>query len=302
MHPTNVNLPDLPQDILYDLLPYLPLQSLIAARGVCRTWHHAAELADIHPIRRELLNIYLDLIDRPWFLDSRKWPLENLRDFDRQAYLDTLLAQYNWLPEDFSMWILEWPARATFGWVWPGLPSDDFSGETTFHRLSGVNTLGIIPPEVGAVFLVYPRDEEEMPDGNPKERPDDFVAPALLVWEDPDDHQVWLMLGDSAYRGKVAYSHDFGVMSLPLGLDFSLEGTQVEMNWLEWMRALSRRLSRSMPASCHALVPMIATPRQRPPFIPWVAPNRSLYFGTSLKVYSLLFQVTNQLLVTGVSS
>ncbi|KAL0954137.1 hypothetical protein HGRIS_005277 [Hohenbuehelia grisea] len=280
MHPTNVNLPDLPQDILYDLLPYLPLQSLIAARGVCRTWHHAAELADIHPIRRELLNIYLDLIDRPWFLDSRKWPLENLRDFDRQAYLDTLLAQYNWLPEDFSMWILEWPARATFGWIWPGLPCDDFTGESTFHRLSGINTLGIIPPVVGQVFLVYPRDEEEMPNGNPKERPDDFVAPALLVWEDPDDYQVWLMLGeDSALRGKVACSHDFGVMSLPLELDFSLEGTRAEANWLKWIQKLIRQLS--LRAYCGTPLPLVAPPRWRPRFVAWAAPDISFGSGIS---------------------
>ncbi|KAL0954131.1 hypothetical protein HGRIS_005272 [Hohenbuehelia grisea] len=276
MNPANIKLPDLPQDILYDLLPYLPLQSLIATRGVCRAWRHAAELADIHPIRRELLNIYLDLIDRPWFLDSLKWPLENLRDFDRQAYLDTLLAQYNWLPEDFSMWILEWPARATFGWVWPGLPSDDFSGETTFHRSSGINTLGIMPPEVGAVLFVYPRDEEEMPDGNIKKRPDDFVAPALLVWEDPADHQVWLILGeDSAYRGKVAFSTDFDVLSLPLGL----QGTKAAMNWLQWMRGEIRWLS--LPAFCGDPLSLVPTPRSRLPFVSWLAPDRSLLFGVS---------------------
>ncbi|PPQ91965.1 hypothetical protein CVT25_004439 [Psilocybe cyanescens] len=51
------------------------------------------------------------MINTPQFLNSHTWILDNLRLFDRQAYIDALLVQYPTIPEEFRIWTLEWPAR-----------------------------------------------------------------------------------------------------------------------------------------------------------------------------------------------
>lgn len=107
----------LANELLLHFISYLPLKSLVAFRGVNRQWQQLVMVAEIPSARRELLQLYLAIVHSPYFLQTRPWVLENLRPFDRVAYVDALLAQYPRLPEDFRIWILEWPARAVVGGV-----------------------------------------------------------------------------------------------------------------------------------------------------------------------------------------
>lgn len=113
---------DLPPEIFLQLLKELALSSLIAARGVCRGWRDIVHSScrDIPPIRRRLLHLYLRLVQSHSFVDSRSCISPSLRSFDRKAFIVALPEN---TPEEFQTWILEWPARAVFDWIWPGLPA-----------------------------------------------------------------------------------------------------------------------------------------------------------------------------------
>ncbi|KAF8816401.1 hypothetical protein BYT27DRAFT_7025857, partial [Phlegmacium glaucopus] len=91
-------------------------QSLIASRGVCKEWRRLVPLADLNPHRRRLLDLFDTIINSSFFLQTRPWTVtgNNLQNFDRQ--------QHNKIPEEFRLWILEWPARVAVRCQWPGLP------------------------------------------------------------------------------------------------------------------------------------------------------------------------------------
>ncbi|KAJ7865677.1 hypothetical protein B0H13DRAFT_2561845 [Mycena leptocephala] len=148
------NFNDLPPEITLEIFPNMLLKGLISAEGVCRRWKELISQAAIHPVRLALLKLYQKTVSDPLFLPTRPWLLANLRPFDRQAYVDALLAQHNYLPEDFRLWILEWPARATIACAWPGLP-DVYSSEGAddVERIVGYNFLGSIPPLVHRITL-----------------------------------------------------------------------------------------------------------------------------------------------------
>ncbi|KAJ7100027.1 hypothetical protein B0H15DRAFT_818411 [Mycena belliarum] len=185
---------DFSNEILLQIFPKLPLKSLIAAHGVNKLWRHLASIADISPARRGLLDLYFKIIESPIFEQTRSWLLDNLTPFDREAYIDALLAQHDYLPDDFRIWILEWPAKAVIGCHWPGLPAKYFSN----HRIAGLeafegcNFLGCIPPVVHTVvFEQIGRSEEVVA----------VKVPALLAWEDGQG-KTWIVL-----RGKPVCSH-----------------------------------------------------------------------------------------------
>ncbi|KAJ7074978.1 hypothetical protein B0H15DRAFT_1027342 [Mycena belliarum] len=145
---------DLSPEVSLQVFPHLHLKGLIAAEGVCRQWKHFISVADINPTRRALLALYRKIVHDPLFLPTRPWPLANLRPFDRQAYIDALLAQHDHVPEDFRLWILEWPERAVIACSWPGLP-DVFcrEGADDVERMEGFNFLGRIPPLLHKITL-----------------------------------------------------------------------------------------------------------------------------------------------------
>ncbi|KAJ7137638.1 hypothetical protein C8R46DRAFT_611477 [Mycena filopes] len=124
---------DFPPEISLQIFPHIHLKDLISVRGVCKRWMELVSLADIHPTRLALLKLYQKTVHDPLFLSTSKWTLENLRPFDREAYIDALLAQHNYIPDDFQFWILEWPARAAIACAWPGLP-----GEYVHHGTDGI--------------------------------------------------------------------------------------------------------------------------------------------------------------------
>ncbi|KAJ6600024.1 hypothetical protein DFH09DRAFT_1021400 [Mycena vulgaris] len=149
---------DLPPEISLQIFPHLHLKALVAAEGVCRLWKHQISVADINPTRRALLNLYRKTINDPLFLPTRPWLLANLPrnaadKFDRQAYIDTLLTQHNYIPEDFRLWILEWPERAVIACAWPDLPGDYSQRGDDVERIVGCNFLARIPPVVHKISL-----------------------------------------------------------------------------------------------------------------------------------------------------
>ncbi|TCD69467.1 hypothetical protein EIP91_007593 [Steccherinum ochraceum] len=109
---------DLPNEILLQIYPYMPLQGLIAARGVDRRWRSLVSQAYIYPIRQRLLELYLYCLEKPAFLDSRPDVIPHIIPYDRDDYLKFLP---DVIPEEFELWIREWPAYGVIGWIWPGL-------------------------------------------------------------------------------------------------------------------------------------------------------------------------------------
>ncbi|RYE11997.1 MAG: F-box protein [Rickettsiales bacterium] len=146
----------LSHDILsHHIFPYLDLTSLIKARTVCKEWRNV-DLANINSIRKLLLDLYLSIIDKKWFIKTRQDTYTKLISFDREKHLSTLknldkLRKYNekdmWfqlrqknfanllvtVPLDYEMWVMEWPEKAVYGLLWPGL-NPCFYRETDFSK------------------------------------------------------------------------------------------------------------------------------------------------------------------------
>lgn len=146
---------DIPNELLLLFFSYLPLKALISARGVSQHWRVLISHADILPARRALLRLYLRILASPLFIPTRPWVLSRLRPFDRKAYLDTLLKEHQYLPDDFCLWVLEWPARAAIRGSWPGLPvcGPPRSIADDVENIGGYNWLGSSPPRISAMMF-----------------------------------------------------------------------------------------------------------------------------------------------------
>ncbi|KAJ7619612.1 hypothetical protein FB45DRAFT_931205 [Roridomyces roridus] len=145
-----------PPELAAEIFTHLPLKALVAAEGVCRQWKEFVAVADIYPSRRALFRLYQKIVHDPLFhdVDSRPWLWENLRPFDRQAYLDHILAQHNYIPEDFRLWILEWPNKAVIACAWPGLSAVYCAEEAdNVERFLGYNHLGCLEPQLSKIDL-----------------------------------------------------------------------------------------------------------------------------------------------------
>lgn len=118
-----MNISVFPNEIILHIITFLPLCSLIRARGINHAWHDLVDTAHIHPSRRKLVNLYLEAIALPSFRQSRPRYTSYLSPFSRTHIVERLEARYHYLPDDFRIWLLEWPERAVSIWIWPGLPS-----------------------------------------------------------------------------------------------------------------------------------------------------------------------------------
>ncbi|THH27794.1 hypothetical protein EUX98_g6391 [Antrodiella citrinella] len=132
---------DLPNELLLQIYPHLSLQSLIAARSVDRRWRALVFQAYIPPARKNLLELYLHCLDTPAFLESRADIIPNLRTFDRDAYMNFLPPDP---PDEFNIWVREWPACGVTGWTWPGLIT--VGTDRTWKFSCRCNCLGHCPP------------------------------------------------------------------------------------------------------------------------------------------------------------
>jgi hypothetical protein len=115
--------------------------------------------------------------------------LKNLVPFDREEYVAALLVQYNRLPEAFTLWLLEWPARAVIGGVWPGLPFDSVGSTDEIEVFRGFNWLSPRMVQVSAMTFSIPSDCHS--------HLYDFL-PAILIRSQFTD--TWFVLDDDEYE------------------------------------------------------------------------------------------------------
>ncbi|GME21949.1 F-box domain cyclin-containing protein [Neofusicoccum parvum] len=116
------SLDGLPLDIKLRIVESCELTGLIKLRCVSRAWRNLVLETDIsllNPTRRALLDLYDFALDSKWFQHSRRHIIPDIQHFDRRQYLEDLPGTS--VPEEFEMWIREWPEKAVIGWLWPGL-------------------------------------------------------------------------------------------------------------------------------------------------------------------------------------
>ncbi|PPQ92217.1 hypothetical protein CVT25_008990 [Psilocybe cyanescens] len=180
---TPTTLQSLPVEILLHMFSFLQLKPYIISHGVCKDWKNLLPLAEIHPTRRRLLALYHKIINTPYFERSLTWSLDNLEPFDRQAYIDSLLSQYPAIPEEFRMWILEWPDRLVIACMWPGIQLADY-GTDNFRRRFGFNWLGYKSKSPQLFAVLYKN-----------KTPHAKFIPGLLVWRTPTTTD-WLIFAE----------------------------------------------------------------------------------------------------------
>ncbi|KAF4611672.1 hypothetical protein D9613_003680 [Agrocybe pediades] len=145
------------------------------------------------------------MLQHPRFLETRPWTLKTLNPFDRKAYIDALLSQYPAVPEEFRLWIMEWPARMVPFGMWPGSPFT-YHHAVTLEEANGTNWLAYLPegsPSLLTLLHSHPSH-------------DDHCIPALLFWKD-DLRTYWLIFEHSEpeLMGRVIIN-DLDVGDLPM--------------------------------------------------------------------------------------
>ena len=178
----------LPTELLLRIFFYFELQDLIRSRAICTEWRTLVLAANKLPARQSMFNLYFELVASPWFLKTRSWLLANLKpQFNRQLHINRLLTQYPSLPEDFRLWVLEWPARAVIANIWPGLPRKDYSGEYADDIQVLPGTMWMSFPQVSA--FIY---------SDAQNRTAEYI-PGIYV-----RRGTWLLLDErKSLRGKV---------------------------------------------------------------------------------------------------
>jgi hypothetical protein len=97
--------------------------------------------------------------------------------------LDALLAQYNHLPEAFMLWLLEWPACAIIGGVWPGLPLEHKQDSDGIQVFQGGDFLAPGTVQVSAITYSIPGCQQQY----------DFIPAILIQFY---ESTTWLILDD----------------------------------------------------------------------------------------------------------
>ena len=125
---------DLAPELFIAIVEHLVLKSLISARGVCRRWRNivSPDSSTIPITRRRLLRLYLRVIKMPFFIQTRSRIIPSLVPFARESGV-ALLSES--ISQEYKTWILEWPARAVFLWMWPGLQADGQPRHPTLSSL-----------------------------------------------------------------------------------------------------------------------------------------------------------------------
>ncbi|KAL1620863.1 hypothetical protein SLS54_005793 [Diplodia seriata] len=115
-------LDELPTELKLSIVELCDLKGLINVRTLSRSWRALVVRSPhvrINPTRRKLLDFYDFCLESKSFRASRETVIPLLKPLDRSLYLQRLSDKP--LPEAFDMWIREWPAKAVFGYLWPGL-------------------------------------------------------------------------------------------------------------------------------------------------------------------------------------
>lgn len=122
-----MSLNTIPTELKDRILEFLPLKGIIIMRGVTKEWRRTIDKnldsgLVIDPARASFFRLWQKVIQSPYFLPSRKQILPYIRQFDRQRYVNDLIVATPFdqlLPEDFTIWLCEWPAKAVIGKTWP---------------------------------------------------------------------------------------------------------------------------------------------------------------------------------------
>ncbi|KAF4611668.1 hypothetical protein D9613_003688 [Agrocybe pediades] len=173
-------LDSLPNELLLHIFSFLELKSYLISRAVCKKWQMLLPHAEVHPIRRRMLKLFEHMLQAPKFLETRPWILDNLRHFDRQAYIEGLLDQYPAIPEEYRLWILEWPEKMVVYALWPGLPLVLFNKDT-IQMGQGVNWMAYPSPLL--LTLAYNKGSLDTKEN---------LTPALLAWR-TSERTHWLL-------------------------------------------------------------------------------------------------------------
>ncbi|KAF4616464.1 hypothetical protein D9613_008751 [Agrocybe pediades] len=230
--PSKSTFQDLPNELILAIFSFLELKPFIISHGVCKKWKQLLPLADIHPIRRRLFNLFHHMLQHPRFLETRPWTLKTLRPFERKAYIEALLSQYPAVPEEFRLWILEWPARMVPFGIWPSSPFTFHRGNT-LEEASGVNWLAYLPggsPSLLKVLHRYPSGSHV-----------DHWIPALLCWK-LQHRASWLIFekDEPDLFGRVMVIDTESadpplVCRLPLTADRKDESFQMYRDWIQFL-------------------------------------------------------------------
>ncbi|KAJ8514472.1 hypothetical protein ONZ45_g7990 [Pleurotus djamor] len=244
-----------PDELLLTIFREFHLTTIISARSVCREWRNLLiDITDIPTDRRAFLELYLQIIDEPWFIESRPWVLQNLSPFSRKLYVDALLDQHDYLPKQFTMWILEWPAKAAFGGMWPGLPPNihDLVGPVgPAGRLVGWNLLDSAKPGIWAVNCI----DDDGPNENGVAKYLARPLPGIPVLLESGNEVTWVLLDQGQYRNQVIRTvlsdHEF--RSFGLNLEESQWNTWVDclrgrIPYLRWLYKCAK--NGSLPIVC----------------------------------------------------
>ncbi|KAK7540879.1 uncharacterized protein J3D65DRAFT_616803 [Phyllosticta citribraziliensis] len=127
-HVTFTTSPDeLPVELHLHIISFLDLKGLIKMRSVSKHWRsliekYAQNSEVVLPSRYALLQLYDDWTRTFACAETRNLILPHLRNFDRDEYMSNFPGN---VPEEFELWIREWPSSAVMGWLWPGLPDRD---------------------------------------------------------------------------------------------------------------------------------------------------------------------------------
>jgi hypothetical protein len=214
----------IPNEIILGIFSHLNLRGLIAVRGVSQKWRALVPHTEGSPTRMKMLSFYDTLIASPLFLRTRPWVLKNLKaSFDRQAFVDKLLRQYPFLPEEFRLWVLEWPEKAVVGGSWPGLPRKRYKGDVYADGIyvrRGENWIAF--PQVSAIMWAAEANNTA-----------EYI-PALLVWR--DQVATWLILDERQnLSGKIKSSSRFNLGALK---DFDMITTEGPDGWIAYQRGI----------------------------------------------------------------
>lgn len=216
---------DIPNELTLRIFSYLNLRGLIAVRGVSQTWRALVPHIESSPIRKEMLSFYDTLIASPLFLRTRPWVLENLKtSFNRQAFVEKLLGQYPFLPEEFRLWILEWPEKAVIGGSWPGLPRKRYQDEYAdgIHVREGENWIAF--PQISA-FIWADRNKTA-----------EYI-PALLVWREKTQ-VTWLILDERRDMSGKVFTIDGIGYSTPTGPIGAFHNEMIEDGWIDYQKRI----------------------------------------------------------------
>lgn len=179
-------------------------------RGVNRILRDVPLLPPIDQTRRELYMPFLEAIDSPGMKQAKKWTTQHLQPFDGEAYVSSLRQRFDFVPKEFLLWILEWPAKVAIANIWPGLPRAHKPEWGISPRRVGFNTLATFPPQLYRLYL-YTEPNERV-----------YTVPMLPVWIQDQDVSATYMIMDTRphLQGLMFYVQDAQDMVRPDGAAF----------------------------------------------------------------------------------